>query len=416
MNTPDRNFVSQATNWKGTLVPCSHLFEDDDFVDQALASSPLNDVEWSYLFAYMHRRFGPPHVGGDDYKDLSAGWMLSSPDASFFLGVSPSLTGARFSFTPYFACDKSERRHLHDQDFPVDRKNELSAAYRATLLDLLRPVCIRDNWINALGEVDHDSPLLGGENEEDDERIYEAKRHSSSGFSMPLGVFGGKDWVSLVQMMGAMGDGNMEAGRKAVISALRKGVFDEAREASFGVKRLMFLGAGAEGEVIAKGLELSKEVLDTLERENRSLAEPDAAKSALIAQMDDESIKAAVGYLERLGMQSNQLAERVQVLRVNDAVDLSYRALTAVRGGEFPEVELPDVMHEAASEFVAKLKAGFSKKGCPEFSQWVDETVARPEGMKALQHIIAHVKFDQARLKREKAKEETARKPSRPKR
>ncbi len=109
---PIRSFKSQtALSW-GVAYPCSTLWNvgTSRLDDAVLRTSPLRKVNYATLFAYMCRRFGFPHRPGDDYKDLSGSWMLSTPSKSVVVEVSPSLSNPCFSFTPMWVRDKQEDR------------------------------------------------------------------------------------------------------------------------------------------------------------------------------------------------------------------------------------------------------------------------------------------------------------------
>lgn len=113
--------------------------------DEILYGTPLRDVGWAELFAYMHRRFGPPLLACNDLaKHLSEPWALGTPDPDVVLLVAPSLSGPAFSF--FVTVRKGLTR--------ADLKDRAAQAYRTTLLDLLRPVWMRDQAMNAMGEVE----------------------------------------------------------------------------------------------------------------------------------------------------------------------------------------------------------------------------------------------------------------------
>lgn len=222
---PRQDFIAALTiDWTGRLVACRWLWpatpdREKLLVDPILEDTPLASAEWAILFAYMHRRFGLPNAGRDNYKDLSAAWLLTSPDPDLFLLVGPSLSGAWFCFTPYLRTDKGG--FLRGLDIPKERRAELGAAYRVVLLDLLRPVCIRDAHINALGELDDDDPLL--EFDEDADRyLFEVDQHSSCGWASPPGLFGGEEWGKFCELVSDLGRGDIAAGRTAAIDALSK--------------------------------------------------------------------------------------------------------------------------------------------------------------------------------------------------
>lgn len=110
-----------------------------------------------------------------------------------------------------------------------DRVTAIQAAYKATLLDLLRPVCVRDRYINALGEMGNSAldDVLLGSGAGDGANAYELRFHSSSGYSMPLGLFGGSDWPTFCSLLGQLGNGDHAAGRARVIELLQRDAYIE---------------------------------------------------------------------------------------------------------------------------------------------------------------------------------------------
>ncbi len=203
---PRRDFIATTTTPGGL---CWRRLIHTPMDDSVLKETPLKDAGWATLFAYMHRRFGPPHVAGDDYKDLSASWILTTPDPNALVQVKPSLSSFVPSFTPYVRMEGL----LGDYE-------QFAAAYRDTLLDLLRPVCVRDSLINAMGKVGPDADLWA-EDEDTGERIYEVRYHPSCGTPIPHGLFGGEAWGDLCALIALLGGGDMAAGRSAAIELLQ---------------------------------------------------------------------------------------------------------------------------------------------------------------------------------------------------
>lgn len=52
-----------------------------------LAKDILGSVNYGELMAYCYRRFGPPNIGSDPYKDLVY-WIITTPMDGLFLGIS----------------------------------------------------------------------------------------------------------------------------------------------------------------------------------------------------------------------------------------------------------------------------------------------------------------------------------------
>lgn len=394
---PDPNFVSTTVaQWGGTLVECRDLWDGYSLDDAVLDSTPLKKCQWATLFAYMHRRFGPPHMGGDDYKDLSASWMLTTPDPDVFVRVNPSLSGPGFSLTPYLLMPRhaTERAHRASElDLPADRVAAIRKAYRVTLLDLLRPVCVRDHHINALGQLGDsalDQALV--ECDDDESNAYELRFHPSCGYAMPLGLFGGKEWPILCSLIRHLGDGDLEAGRAKVLEVLQRDVYVEAAGAGWQVHRLMLLGARNQRGAVAAGLGLGADDVARFDDELKSLHDRESPNRSIVDEMTDAAVDSASGMLKRLGLHDVELDETVNGMRLDKAVAESWEELVAIAKDDFPDdVVLPKMPHSMDGELPVQLKATFSGVGRTDLSDWVDKTVARPQGLRALADITFHL-------------------------
>lgn len=383
-----------AERWNGTLFPCRGLWGGYALDEDVLSKSPMRNVRWSTLFAYMYRRFGPPHLGGDDYKDLSAGWMLTTPDQDVFVVVSPSLSGPGFSFRPYFAAiNAQEFRSVEELKLPADRVAAIRKAYGDTLADLLRPVCVRDHHINALGELGNsarDETLLAYD-EESDELIYEVRFHHSSGYAMPVGLFGGEDWSTLCRICGQLGDGDMAQGRKALIEILQEPVIREASKELLAVKRLMLLGAWKHKEVLAKRLGLNSAEVNDFEKELSCINGQSDYNTAVVDEMSDAAVKKAAGYLERLGLGDSDIEVTVNGFRVRRAIDQSWQELESLAKDGFPSEALPRNSALRGVDLADALKAGFAACDRSDLVAWVARTYERAGGVNALEQIAFHL-------------------------
>lgn len=392
---PRTDFKAEtAASWTGRLFPCRDLWNGYALDDEVLSKSPMRHVRWSTLFAYMHRRFGPPHLGGDDYKDLSAGWMLTTPDREVFVGVSPSLAGPGFSFLPYVAAIGGRGlRTVVDLKLSAARVTEVRQAYKDTLVDLLRPVCVRDQHINALGELGasaRDEALLAYD-EESDESIYEVRFHPSSGYGMPVGLFGGEDWPTLCMLVRQLGNGDMVQGRKALIELLQEPVIHEASKEPWAVKRLLLLGAWKEKEALAMRLGLAVADVKRFEKEISRINGQSKRNTALVDEMSDAAVQKATGYLERLGLGDGHIARTVNRFRVERAVEQSWKEFESLAKDDFPEAALPRDAMRRGTSLTESLKAGFAANGRADLVAWADRTLARPSGADALEQIAFHL-------------------------
>lgn len=200
-------------------------FESQDFhslTDPVLRRTPLAGCDFAMLFAYMHRRFGPPSIPGDDYKDLSAGWLITTPEPDLGLLVRPSLSGAWNSFTLMAEAGAGRPR----PGMPDYARFE--DAYRAALVDLLRPVNVRDQSFNAMGKLEDDDELMACD-ERKDEPAYAVGYHPSCGWAMPEGLFGNGKWRDLCTHLRILGDGDILAGRDAFIEERRSKLIDRLK-------------------------------------------------------------------------------------------------------------------------------------------------------------------------------------------
>jgi len=377
-----------------TLLPCRDLWKGSALKDSVLNKTPMKKAKWATLFAYMHRRFGPPHIGGDDYKDLSAGWILTTPDADVFVEVSPSLSGTGFSFTPYLSFESPEDDRIYsagDLALPQERVESVKNAYRDTLIDLLRPVCVRDHSINALGEIDDDNELLAYD-EDKDESTYEIRFHPSSGYPMPPGLFGGEDWATMCTLILNMGNGDMAAGRSAVISLLQQQVINDASKATWPVQRLMLMGAWKDRSNLAQRLGLDSAAIERFEAEIAALHANDEPRDwSIVDEMTPEVVNAAVGYLKRLGFGACHLPDRVKQYRFDKMCNDAWNDLVEVVKDDFPADLLPENCSRLCKSLPEALKAQFIKHERQDLVSWVDRTISKLEGLGVLMLICVHL-------------------------
>lgn len=170
-------------------------------------------------FAYCYRRFGPPPMGTDDYKNLGGGWILTTGDPEVFFAVDPGGCSIDLYLHHYVAerlRDEADapargwrqesrrrfdvahpRKTLEDyllaqmqggpcrwlEDMPPYPRRcsaEIEARVEGTvtyvLRDLLRPCYVRDVAINLFGRISTKNPARG----------QEAKRSPLSGWGVPV--------------------------------------------------------------------------------------------------------------------------------------------------------------------------------------------------------------------------------------
>tara|TARA_A200000159_G_scaffold108482_1_gene101315 strand:- start:777 stop:2048 length:1272 start_codon:yes stop_codon:yes gene_type:complete len=227
MNVQDKiKFTSELANPEGFCISLRETNANKHFgyalEDVILNETPLAKVHYADLFTYMHRRFGLPNMPGNPYKDLSAPWFLTTPHDDVFLKVSPSVSGVGYCFNPYILVEDEflSRDKIDESNIP-----EYIAAYKDTLNDLLRPVCVRDSYINALGKLDYDSPYMEYIEESDEHEgghVYVVKHAESSGCCDPFRLFGSDDYFDLNIIFDALGAGDAKTGIKQGVKALQE--------------------------------------------------------------------------------------------------------------------------------------------------------------------------------------------------
>ena len=403
---PDGSFTAKAVAFpkEGRLVSlrqCAGL--RGALGDEVLDGTPLVDVQFGNLFAYMYRRFGHPTMSGDDYKDLAGGWLIDSPDPGVFMTVRASLSGGWDAFVPYVLVADGDEAGVRDPDkIPEARVGELKAAYRAMLLDLLRPVGVRDQQFNAMGYVADDDPLLAGGDDEDEGDEDEdseagpgfmAERHPSAGWSMPVGVFGNPQWGRLFAVASCFGDGDLVAGMKSLVDMGMERIVADAAGESSNVR--VILAAGSYGKAydeIRARLCLSdfeSRLADELAATFRRGHVPD--EGFVVPQMSESDMKRAASLARWLDLDHDfvkpyrhyRFYERVQ--RTLD--DLVARFGT---GRELPDECEPDLGRWGVTtpEQVAGYPDFLRGRGLPEMAAWAEDLLTKEDGKNVLAAVM----------------------------
>jgi hypothetical protein len=330
--------------------------------------------------------------------------MLDTPDPHVFVLVRPSLSGPGFSFTPFVAVASSPQA-VRARDILLDqeRVSTISDAYRALLLDLLRLVCVRDSHINALGEIggSRSDKMLLGWDEEKDCATYEVRFHPSSGYAVPVGLFGGEDWGTLCSLIRQLGAGDHAAGRTALIERLQRDTYAEAAAAGRTVHRLMLLGAWKLRSAVAARLGLGPDDVTRFDQEMAAAWSEDAAPPSFVDEITDDALDTARVFLNRLGLGHGDLDETVRRLRYRKAAAEAWPEVVAIASDDYPDEALVDEATLKGPEFPAQLKIVFEAAGRQDLAAWADRTVARPEGRAALADILRYI----ARQAKERGRE-----------
>jgi hypothetical protein len=364
--------------------------------DKIIGSTPLKDTEVSMLFTYMHRRFGLPSLGGDDYKDLSAGWMITSPVDDLALIVSPSFAGVGFSFMPVVSLPDRDRNGRGLQQIRGDRLRSLANAYERTLLDLLRPVIQRDMSFNVLGEISDENAVPEWADAEDvDDDTYDRlpRYHETCGLPMPDGVFGNKHWQRIMMLFRGMGGGEIAAGMEAFVEEAERRAFHTSKAAS--EKILPVIAAGfhlaqadeADSKVTKLGLAADDPRISEFCRAayGNGLS---AAPSDWLMSLSGDDILEAIDFVVAFGVGTHQLTKAVENVARSQRYHIEWARFLELSGGEFDEDLIPEVPYitgRATDEWRARL----ASSGDAALAEWADELAKDEAGRQTLSSILS---------------------------
>ncbi len=131
------------------------------FNGREVAEGFWGTLPYDSLFVYLFRRFGPPMVGSDDYKDLCR-YLLTTNDKEVFVSVRLASYGfimispfvsqslAQSARDEFFQSQYGAGEHHNAEKNPVT--NRAYKAFEWFCNQLLLPVGIRDTQLNCLGE------------------------------------------------------------------------------------------------------------------------------------------------------------------------------------------------------------------------------------------------------------------------
>lgn len=341
---PSPTFETSVVSPSGPLYPvlqsAPHGTMDEVFgevlEDRIADATPLRDVTYATLFTYLHRRFGYPSRGSDPYKDLSAAWLLSTPEPDIVIHVLPSVSGNHFTFTIYTTTERTPFKPE-----PVSREEQfrIAAAYRSLLLDLLRPVCVRDSYINALGEIDDDELLAY--DEKDEAPLYEVKFAASSGYPILPGLIGTKTWEELLGQAAFFGSDRLD-GLTTIVTEGRNRIIAQIPNEPVDVQVLIGMYTTlSRNNAPAIEIDFAPEVPERIAALQAVLWKNASPTSEDLAIVNDAAVERAGRYLDALAVRDD-LDKAARRVRATARLHEVYEAICDACGRDFPDEVFDD--------------------------------------------------------------------------
>lgn len=406
----DRNFIASRYTRNGGWLHSLREANDETrkvigyaLEDKVLERTPLKDAEVSMLFTYMHRRFGLPSLGGDDYKDLSAGWLITTPMDDLALIVSPSFSGMGFSFMPVVSLPGKGRDGL--QEITGERLQAMASAYERTLLDFLRPVIQRDMDFNVMGEIFDENPVPDWHGGEDDDNDRLPRYHETCGLPMPDGVFGNKDWQQLLALLGRMGGGDIAKGMEVFVLGAEERAFENARKA-----RPEILPIIAAGFFLA-GIDNAREKISMLgvDAEDKRVGEfvrgaygngGDAKPSDWLMSVTEADIRESAELVSAFGVGTHYMTKVVDNIAREQRYTIEWARFVEISGREFDEGLIPDVQYITGAA-VEEWRRNVASSGDTRLSEWAEELAGDVIGSQTLARILSVLHFEKVKAARE---------------
>lgn len=127
-----------------------------------IAETIFENWDYGHAFAYLYRRFGPPFWGSDDYKELVCYELITS-HKDIILTISPKFS-VRRSFGYGVTTKLNEKLDMERVNNNIKRrlretlhlevKNYVEKMLTKAMMELKKPVSIRDSLINIEGKID----------------------------------------------------------------------------------------------------------------------------------------------------------------------------------------------------------------------------------------------------------------------
>lgn len=196
--------------------------------DKVAEGTPFAQIDARALFAYLHRRFGPPNQGNDPEWSISGSWLLRSPEDDVLVEVLPGSDLPCWTFQVQLTWDPG------DEPVSLAQQERIAGAYRTVLLDLLRPVRIREELVDALGDVPDDSIPEG------DPDGLEVDRSPAAGTGIPAGIVGTPAWRRLIAVA-RLESGDAAKGIEALVERRSREILRSLLGEAFGIQVLVGL-------------------------------------------------------------------------------------------------------------------------------------------------------------------------------
>jgi hypothetical protein len=421
----DKGFISKRSKAEGTLFSLREANNESRKLvgyaleDKILERTPLKDVETSMLFTYMHRRFGLGNLGGDDYKDLGAGWLITTPHENLALIVSPSFSGRGFSFRPVIVVESPDRNAV--SNIGGDSLQSMADAYERTLLDLLRPVIQRDMDFNVLGEISDKNPAPEWavvEEDEDgdyDQDAYDLlpQYHETCGLPMPDGVFGAKAWQQTLTLFSQMGEGDIGKGMEAFVLHAEEQALEVARKARPDILPIIAGGIrlasmdndmdndDADRKIAALGVSDDPRVREYIAGSygNGRTETP----SDWFMKVTEAEIREAAELVAAFGLGTYQMEKGIETIARTQRHIVEWARFREISGGEFDEKLIPEV-HYITGEAVEEWRRNVAASRDVRLSEWAEAVAGDAIGNQVLGQILSLLHFKKVEVEREAAK------------
>lgn len=392
---PDLGFKAVHAAQDCDLVPARGPIGLSGLGDKVLYGTPLGDADYGPLTAYMQRRFGFPSSDGDHLTSICGSWCISSPDPDLFLFVSPSTKPAFSVFSPYMRTP-GERDEYGRYVVAPERQAVLREAYRTALIDLIRPVRLDGNSINALGEVDHGS-LLDDYPGHGDTHTFEADHSPAAASSIPVEIAGTREWDEMLSMLARLGDGEMLQGLGRLVAMGRKAILDDVRAGSRHLRILVAAGSvGPWHATVMEGLDLPADEVEEAGEVARAflLRHQQDVTSLKVPDFAEDEAREATRILGSLGINAPML-KALRGYRHTCRLRVEFDRFCDLAKAGYPE-ELLD-RDATATGLAAKLRG----VGNEALAVEVERLQAEEEGTYLLLNIVTAYASRVARERRE---------------